>query len=74
VKEGCIIYDAYAARPDIRYRDGTYYGGLHCGNTLEVFVRGNWEQARLEYSWISERWFFYDINNIGDIFGLPVRM
>jgi len=36
MKVGILVRDTVAGRPDIRYHDGTFYGGLHCGDTLEA--------------------------------------
>jgi len=57
MKEGYVIWDGSAERPDIRYRDGTYYGGLHCGDTLEALISGAWQPLRLEYSHEAEIWY-----------------
>lgn len=39
MKTGALIYDPLTDRVDVRYSDGSSYGGLHCGTTLEVFYR-----------------------------------
>ena len=40
-------------RLDIRYPDGSYHGGLHCGATLEV--RQNYFNDNGEYAWAKTR-------------------
>lgn len=40
-KTGALIFDETADRYDIRFDVNDYYGGLHCGDCMEVFVRGN---------------------------------
>ena len=40
-KTGALIFDETADRYDIRFDLNDYYGGLHCGDCFEVFVRGN---------------------------------
>ena len=39
-KTGALIFDETADRYDIRFDLNDYYGGLHCGDCMEVFVRG----------------------------------
>ena len=36
------------SRYDIRFDLNDYYGGLHCGDCFEVFVRGKWKPTRME--------------------------
>ena len=48
-KTGALIFDETADRYDIRFDLNDYYGGLHCGDCLEVFVRGKWKPTRMEY-------------------------
>ena len=44
-KTGALIFDETADRYDIRFDVNDYYGGLHCGDCMEVFVRGKcWRQ------------------------------
>ena len=42
-KTGALIFDETADRYDIRFDVNDYYGGLHCGDCMEVFVRGKWK-------------------------------
>ena len=49
MKQGTLIFDEYRDRYDIRFDLTEYYGGLHCGDCLEVFTRGKWKPARMEY-------------------------
>ena len=35
--QGTLIYDKKTERFDIRYDLTTYYGGLHCGDCLDVY-------------------------------------
>ena len=48
MKTGALIYDPLTDRVDVRYSDGSSYGGLHCGTTLEVFYNGEWIPTRIE--------------------------
>ena len=47
-KTGALIFDETADRYDIRFDLNDYYGGLHCGDCLEVFVRGQLVSCRCE--------------------------
>jgi len=73
MKEGYLTWNASAERPDIRYRDDTRYGGLHCGNTLEVFNRNKWQSARIEYCHGTDTWYLTGLENGDEILWLPVR-
>ena len=44
LKTGALIFDETADRYDIRFDVNDYYGGLHCGDCMEVFVRGKWKR------------------------------
>ena len=46
-KTGALIFDETADRYDIRFDVNDYYGGLHCGDCFEVFVRGKWKPTRM---------------------------
>ena len=39
-KQGVLIYDDVIGRMDIRFGPLDYYGGLHCGERLEVLLDG----------------------------------
>ena len=49
LKTGALIFDETADRYDVRFDVNDYYGGLHCGDCMEVFVRGKWKPTRMEY-------------------------
>lgn len=38
---GALVFDERTDRYDIRFDLNSYYGGLHCGECFDVFVRGN---------------------------------
>ena len=40
-RTGALVFDERTDRYDIRFDLNTYYGGLHCGECFDVFVRGN---------------------------------
>ena len=43
MKQGALIFDELTDRYDIRFDLADYYGGLHCGDCLEVFTGGKWK-------------------------------
>ncbi len=47
-KQGVLIYDDVIGRMDIRFGPPDYYGGLHCGERLEVLLDGEWIPTRTE--------------------------
>lgn len=46
MREGVLIYDHESGRMDIRFGPLDYYGGLHCGEKLEVNIDGKWIPRR----------------------------
>ena len=42
-RTGALVFDERTDRYDIRFDLNTYYGGLHCGECFDVFVRGKWK-------------------------------
>jgi hypothetical protein len=73
MKEGVLTWDANAKRPDIRYFDGTYYGGLHCGDTFEALLMGKWLWVRIEFRHSTGTWYLFGIENGDDILWQTVR-
>lgn len=47
-KQGVLIYNDVTDRMDIRFGPLDYYGGLHCGDRLEVLLNGEWISTRIE--------------------------
>lgn len=70
MKQGTLIFDEYRDRYDIRFDLNEYYGGLHCGDCLDVFIRGKWKPARMEYG---NNWYLTGIRT-DDLNGLLVRI
>ena len=60
-KTGALIFDETA---------DDYYGGLHCGDCMEVFVRGKWKPTRMEYG---DNWYLVGVR-ASDLNGLRVRI
>jgi len=74
MKVGQLIFDAITQRMDIVYRDGTFHGGLNCGNTFEVLIDGHWHTARIEYSHGYGCWYLAGVRkHCRHIVGLTVR-
>ena len=69
-KTGALIFDETADRYDIRFDLADYYGGLHCGECMEVFVSGKWKQTRIEYG---DNWYLVGVR-AADLNGLRVRI
>ena len=54
---------------DIRFGLEDYYGGLHCGETMEMFVNNKWIPTRIE---LDQDWYLVGIRT-ASINGLCVR-
>lgn len=61
-KTGALIFDETADRYDIRFDIADYYGGLHCGECMDVFTGGKWKPTRIEYG---DNWYTVE-GNSGD--------
>ena len=70
MKQGALFFDETAYRYYIRFDLADYYGGLHCGECLEVMVGGRWRPTRIE---MAERWYLVGIR-ADDLSGLRVRI
>ena len=70
MKQGALIFDELTDRYDIRFDLADYYGGLHCGDCLEVFAGGKWKPTRMEYG---KNWYLVGIRT-EDLNGLRVRI
>ncbi|MEG0778795.1 MAG: DUF5348 domain-containing protein [Oscillospiraceae bacterium] len=69
---GVLFYNAENDRQDVRFGDGSTYGGFHCGDCLQALVDGKWIETRIEYS---GDWFLVGLFNPGKIpCGLNVRI
>lgn len=69
-KQGILIYDDVIDRMDICFGPLDYYGGLHCGERLEVLLDGEWIPTRIE---LGEFWYLKGVKLI-KLNGLIVRI
>ena len=53
-KQDVLIYNNVTGRMAIRFGPLDYYGGLHCGERLEVLLDGEWIPTRIE---LGEFWY-----------------
>ena len=70
MREGTLVYDQRQKRIDIRFGLEEYYGGLHCGETLEVLIDGEWKSTRIE---MDEDWYLVGLRNV-ELLGLRARI
>ena len=69
--QGALIYNDQTDRMDIRFGINDYYGGLHCGDCLDVMVNNRWHPTRIEY--FDGKWVLIGIKAI-NLVGLRVRI
>ncbi|MCR0317410.1 DUF5348 domain-containing protein [[Clostridium] innocuum] len=48
-KEGIMIYDEIKKRMDIRFSLEEFYGGLHCGEGIDVLIEDAWYPTGIEF-------------------------
>lgn len=74
MKQGKLFYDEKNERYDFWYRDGENqlrtYGGLHCGDTFEVLIGGQWFDTRIE---MYEGWYLVGLPRM-NLTGLEIRI
>lgn len=69
---GALVFDERTDRYDIRFDLNSYYGGLHCGECFDVFVRGKWKPTRMEMN-ATQEWYLVGVR-ANDLNGLRVRI
>lgn len=69
---GCLIYDEGSGRMDIRFGLEEYYGGLHCGDGMDVMVDGEWMPTRIEMG-LNRKWHLVCVD-ADSLAGLTVRV
>ena len=70
MKQGVLIYDNESGRMDIRFGLDDYYGGLHCGMTMEALIDGKWIPTRIE---MSDDWYLVGLSQYR-LPGMTVRI
>ena len=58
-----------SGRYDIYFGNGSYYGGLHCGDCFDVEMDGDWVPVRIE---MDDDWYLVGVPKIR-LDGLTVR-
>ena len=70
MKQGTMVTDEESGRMDIRFGLMDYYGGLHCGECLDVLIDGEWIHTRIE---MGDGWFLVGVPT-DQLVGLVVRI
>ena len=70
MKQGTLIYNEEQDCIDIRFGLDDYYGGLHCGETIDALVDGQWVPTRIEKD---RNWYLIGIGT-ETLSGLIVRI
>lgn len=70
MRQGTLVLDHETERMDIRFGFEDYYGGLHCGTTMEAKIDGKWVPTRIE---LADGWYLVGIR-MRNIEGLTVRI
>lgn len=70
MKQGTLVLDNETGRMDIRFGLEDYYGGLHCGDCMEVQINEAWIPTRIE---MDEDWYLVGIQT-ERLIGLAVRI
>lgn len=58
MRQGALTLDAQTGRMDIRFDLENYYGGLHCGDCLDILINGKWVPTRIE---MGDGWYLTGI-------------
>ena len=56
MREGVLVPDTSSDRMDIRFGLEEYYGGLHCGDCMDVLWKGKWKPTRIEMTFEGDIW------------------
>ena len=70
MRQGALTLDAQTGRMDIRFDLENYYGGLHCGECLDILINGDWVPTRIE---MGDGWYLTGIKT-DNLEGLIVRI
>ncbi len=72
MRKGCLIYDEGSGRMDIRFGLEEYYGGLHCGEGMEIMVDVEWIHTRIEMD-LNSKWYLVGVD-ADSLIGLLVKI
>ena len=70
MRQGALTLDAQTGRMDIRFDLENYYGGLQCGERLDILINGEWVPTRIE---MGDGWYLSGIKT-DNLEGLIVRI
>lgn len=70
MRQGVLVPDLQSGRMDIRFSLEDYYGGLHCGTTMDVNIDGKWIPTRIE---MGADWYLVGVET-DSLSGLTVRI
>lgn len=70
MRQGVLVPDLESGRMDIRFGLEEYYGGLHCGTTIDVNINGKWIPTRIE---MGDDWYLVGVKT-DSLPGLTVRI
>lgn len=70
MRTGALIVDQESGRMDIRFGLEEYYGGLHCGECMDVLIDQEWVPTRIE---MANDWYLVGIHT-DQLVGLTVRI
>ena len=70
MRKGTMIYDAECGLMDIRFGLEEYYGGLHCGECMDILIGKQWTPTRIE---MGDDWYLVGIRT-DRLEGLQVRI
>ncbi len=70
MREGILVYDHETNQMDVRFDLLDYYGGLHCGEKLEVKIGDEWIPTTLQ---LGAFWYLKGVF-IANLNGLHVRI
>lgn len=70
MRQGVLVSDFQSGRMDIRFGLEEYYGGLHCGECMDVLVDEKWVPTRIE---MGDDWYLVGVKT-DRLQGLTVRI
>ncbi len=70
MRQGVLVYDPKRDRMDVRFGLDEFYGGLHCGQPLDIWLKSRWYSTRIEKS---TNWYLIGVDT-HNLEGLRVRI